>query len=145
MKPFQSSVKNIALPRPSRRFARALLFEDWGLKLLALAITLGLWYGVRVQIGEERVEKRLFGVLVRDANNNPIRNNARQAEMASIVVRAPRLVADRLRAEDLSIVIDKSFNGKTQAHLTAPPDLEDKIELLSSNPPLNSLAESTHQ
>src|SRR3712207_3669523 len=25
---------------------RALLFEDWGLKLLALAITLGLWYAV---------------------------------------------------------------------------------------------------
>ena len=29
-----------------RRWVRALLFDDWGLKLLALVITLALWYGV---------------------------------------------------------------------------------------------------
>jgi YbbR domain-containing protein len=31
------------------RWLRALLFEDWTLKLLALAITLGLWYAVTTQ------------------------------------------------------------------------------------------------
>ena len=33
----------------ARRWLRALLFEDWTLKLLALAITLGLWYAVTTQ------------------------------------------------------------------------------------------------
>jgi YbbR domain-containing protein len=33
----------------ARRWLRALLFEDWTLKLVALAITLGLWYGVTTQ------------------------------------------------------------------------------------------------
>ena len=32
-----------------RRWLRALLFEDWTLKLIALAITLGLWYAVTTQ------------------------------------------------------------------------------------------------
>jgi YbbR domain-containing protein len=33
----------------SRRWLRALVFEDWTLKILALAITLGLWYAVTTQ------------------------------------------------------------------------------------------------
>jgi YbbR domain-containing protein len=36
-------------PGVSRRWLRALLFEDWTLKVLALAITLGLWYAVTTQ------------------------------------------------------------------------------------------------
>lgn len=31
------------------QWLRALLFEDWGLKLLSLAITMGLWYAVTAQ------------------------------------------------------------------------------------------------
>lgn len=33
----------------ARRWLRALLFEDWTLKILALLITLGLWYAVTTQ------------------------------------------------------------------------------------------------
>ncbi|HEX8723529.1 MAG TPA: CdaR family protein [Pyrinomonadaceae bacterium] len=33
----------------ARRWLRALLFEDWTLKVLALVITLGLWYAVTTQ------------------------------------------------------------------------------------------------
>src|SRR5919206_2730472 len=33
----------------ARRWLRALLFEDWTLKVMALAITLGLWYAVTTQ------------------------------------------------------------------------------------------------
>jgi hypothetical protein len=33
----------------ARRWLRALLFEDWTIKVLALAITLGLWYAVTTQ------------------------------------------------------------------------------------------------
>jgi YbbR domain-containing protein len=36
-------------PGVSRRWLRALLFEDWTLKVMALLITLGLWYAVTTQ------------------------------------------------------------------------------------------------
>jgi YbbR domain-containing protein len=42
------------------RWLRALFFEDWGLKLLAMAITLGLWYAVAGQRAPATV--RLRGV-----------------------------------------------------------------------------------
>lgn len=44
----------------ARRWLRALLFEDWGLKLIALAITVGLWYAVTAQRAPATV--RLRGV-----------------------------------------------------------------------------------
>ncbi|HEX6183804.1 MAG TPA: CdaR family protein [Pyrinomonadaceae bacterium] len=44
----------------ARRWLRALLFEDWTLKLLALSITLGLWYGVTTQ--RAPAQMRLRGV-----------------------------------------------------------------------------------
>lgn len=44
----------------ARRWARALLFDDWGLKLLALGITLALWYVV--MSGREPAAIRLRGI-----------------------------------------------------------------------------------
>ncbi len=44
----------------ARRWVRALLFDDWGLKLLALGITLVLWYGV--MSGREPAAIRLRGI-----------------------------------------------------------------------------------
>lgn len=44
----------------ARRWLHALLFEDWTLKLVALAITLGLWYAVTTQ--RAPAQMRLRGV-----------------------------------------------------------------------------------
>jgi len=44
----------------ARRWLRALLFEDWTLKLLAMLITLGLWYAVTTQ--RAPAQMRLRGV-----------------------------------------------------------------------------------
>lgn len=134
--------------RPSRGWRRELLFDDWGLKLLALIITLGLWYGVRVQLGEERVEKSFSGVVVRDtngANNGAAINsttNSAPRRTANVVVRAPRSIAERLRAEDLSIVIEKTLDGKMTARLITPPGMENQVELLSTVPPLSTFADT---
>jgi YbbR domain-containing protein len=43
------TMKGGAEQSAARRWLRALLFEDWTLKLFALAITLGLWYAVTTQ------------------------------------------------------------------------------------------------
>jgi hypothetical protein len=42
----------------ARRWLRALLFEDWTLKLMALAVTLGLWYAVTTQRAPATVRLR---------------------------------------------------------------------------------------
>jgi YbbR domain-containing protein len=42
----------------ARRWLRALLFEDWTLKLLALGITLGLWYAVTTQRAPAKMSLR---------------------------------------------------------------------------------------
>ena len=46
---FPTTTKVVAEGSAARRWLRALLFEDWTLKLVALAITLGLWYAVTTQ------------------------------------------------------------------------------------------------
>lgn len=127
--------------RPSRGWQRELLFDDWGLKILALVITFGLWYGVRVQLGEERVEKSFAGVAIQNANNGSA-TNPMPRRMTNVTVRAPRSVAERLRAEDLSIRVEKTSDGKTTARLVTPPGKENQIELLSSTPPLSTLVDT---
>jgi YbbR domain-containing protein len=49
--PFRRSQREIEgrLPQILLRWLRQFLFRDWGMKLLALAITIGLWYGVTGQ------------------------------------------------------------------------------------------------
>src|SRR5688572_4090191 len=60
--PYREVDKRVAgnTQRIVQRWLHSALFEDWGLKLLALAITLGLWYGVTAQRAPATV--RLRGV-----------------------------------------------------------------------------------
>jgi YbbR domain-containing protein len=46
---FATTRSGVDEPGVSRRWLRALLFEDWTLKVMALLITLGLWYAVTTQ------------------------------------------------------------------------------------------------
>ncbi|MDT5295469.1 MAG: hypothetical protein QOJ76_2349, partial [Acidobacteriota bacterium] len=64
-------------PGVSRRWLRALLFEDWTLKVMALLITLGLWYAVTTQ--RAPATKRLHDVPLEfilpdnvDIGNDPV-------------------------------------------------------------------------
>ncbi|GAC1446107.1 MAG: hypothetical protein NVSMB56_01860 [Pyrinomonadaceae bacterium] len=128
--------------RPSRGWRRELLLDDWGLKILALIITFGLWYGVRVQLGEERVEKTFAGVVVREADNNPT-TNLTLRRTANVVVRVPRSLAESVRAENVSIVVEKNSDGKKTARFVSPSGMENQIELISSTPPLSTLADTS--
>lgn len=68
-----------AAPSIAQRWLRALFFEDWGLKLVALVITLGLWYGVTSQ--RVPASRRLSGVQLSflrpddmEISNDPIKS-----------------------------------------------------------------------
>ncbi|MGH9943146.1 MAG: CdaR family protein, partial [Pyrinomonadaceae bacterium] len=85
---------------------------------------------VRVKIEEERIERTLAGVAVRPADARA--GEARPAS-ATVTVRGPRSLVGQLRPEDLTLVLDE-FDGVLKPRLLPPPDLQGRIELLSTAP-----------
>lgn len=89
-----------------RRWLHDLLFADWGLKLLALAITLGLWFAVtgqRVPTTARLRKVPLFFVL---PNEMEISNEPR--DEVDITLRGSKSVLDAIKASDVSLSYDAS-------------------------------------
>jgi len=89
-----------------RRWLHDLLFADWGLKLLALAITLGLWFAVTGQRAPTTVRLRrvpLFFVLPPDME---ISNEPR--EEVDVTLRGSKNALDSIKASDVSLSYDAS-------------------------------------
>ena len=89
-----------------RRWLHDLLFADWGLKLLALAITLGLWFAVtgqRVPTTARLHKVPLFFVL---PNEMEISNEPR--EEVDLTLRGSKRVLDAIKSSDVSLSYDAS-------------------------------------
>jgi len=89
-----------------RRWLHDLLFADWGLKLLALAITLGLWFAVtgqRVPTTARLRKVPLFFVLPTDME---ISNEPR--DEVDLTLRGSKRVLDAIKANDVSLSYDAS-------------------------------------
>lgn len=89
-----------------RRWLSDLLFADWGLKLLALAITLGLWFAVtgqRVPTTARLRKVPLFFVLPPDME---ISNEPR--DEVDVTLRGSKRVLDAIKASDVSLSYDAS-------------------------------------
>jgi hypothetical protein len=81
---------------------------------------------VRVKIAEIQATKRLDGVSARTADGSDSR--------LTIEVRGARSVVESLRAADISVVFDAEPDGSARPRLLLPPNLEGRIELISTNP-----------
>jgi YbbR domain-containing protein len=89
-----------------RRWLHDLLFADWGLKLLALTITLGLWFAVtgqRVPTTARLHDVRLFFVLPADME---ISNEPR--DKVDLTLRGSKRVLDAIKSGDVSLSYDAS-------------------------------------
>lgn len=89
-----------------RRWLYDLLFADWGLKLLALAITLGLWFAVtgqRVPTTARLRKVPLFFVLPPDME---ISNEPR--EEVDVTLRGSKRTLDSIKSGDVSLSYDAS-------------------------------------
>lgn len=89
-----------------RRWLHDLLFADWGLKLLALAITLGLWFAVtgqRVPTMARLHDVRLFFVLPADME---ISNEPR--DKVDLTLRGSKRLLDAIKSGDVSLSYDAS-------------------------------------
>jgi YbbR domain-containing protein len=84
---------------------------------------------VYLEIGEQRIEKSFTDVAVRESSGL-----AARPETASVTVYGARSAIERLRAEDMQLVLDVSEDGAITPRLVLPPDLQDRIELRSTKP-----------
>ncbi len=84
---------------------------------------------VRVEVGEEVVERRFADVPVRSAAGG-------QAQPASVTVtlRGPRSVVEALRAEDVRVVAELREDGTTAPRLSLPQEAQGRVELVSTSP-----------
>jgi YbbR domain-containing protein len=85
---------------------------------------------VYLEIGEQRIEKSFAGVAVRESSGAQAR-----PETASVTVYGARSAIERLRAEDMQIMLDVSEDGAITPRLVVlPPDMQDRVELRSTKP-----------
>lgn len=85
---------------------------------------------VRIEIIEVQAERRIAGVAVRAA--------AAGAEIRpqtlTAVVTGPRSIVERLRPEDLAVVVEQAADGSLRTRLAPAPGLEGRVTLLSVTP-----------
>lgn len=84
---------------------------------------------VRVEVAEVREERRVAGVAVRSASGAPV-----SPQGAAVTVEGPRSLVERLRAEELSLVVEQGADGATRARLVLPPGLEGRVVLVGTTP-----------
>jgi hypothetical protein len=82
---------------------------------------------VHVRIAETRATKRLDGVVARAPDGSD--------SLVAVEVRGARSLVEPLRAADISVVFDAAADGgATRPRLLLPPNLEGRLELISTNP-----------
>lgn len=92
--------------REVKAWLRAVFVEDWNLKLLALAITLGLWYAVTGQRTPSTIRLRNVQLQFRLPEEMEISNEPR--DMVEVVLTGNKRELDRIRRSDLVAYVDIS-------------------------------------
>ena len=125
------------VPNATERWLRRLFVEDWSLKLLALAITLGLWFVVTGQ--RTPITRQFRGVQLNfrvptgiEIGNNP------PAEVA-ITVAGPQGDLERINPRDLAANVDITDRKPGQRVIQLTPghtqiDLPDGVRLEGIEP-----------
>lgn len=92
------------LPRGRQNWLREIFVEDLGLKLLALAITLGLWFAVAGQRAPATIRLRGVQLAFRVADEMEISNNPR--EEVEIILTGSKRALDQINVRDLIASVD---------------------------------------
>lgn len=84
---------------------------------------------VRVEIAEERAEKRFNDVAVVSASGGQP-----QPATAAVTLRGPRSVVEALNPRDIRLTLEQAGDGPPRPRLTLPPNLEGRLELVATAP-----------
>src|SRR5579883_2805098 len=128
--------------KPPRGWLRALLLEDWGLKILALVITLGLWFGVTEQRTPETVRMRGVQLVFLRQDDVEISNDT--PETIEVTLRGSKQVLTDMLDRTLTATVDISGMrlGSRVAQLnpkTVTMDLPSGVQVVGIDPPAVSL------
>ena len=85
---------------------------------------------VRVEIAEERSERRFTNVPVRGDWGGTV-----SPDTAAVTVRGPRSVLEALRPEDVRLVVEVAEDGGPAPRLSLPPSAQGRVELYNTNLP----------
>jgi YbbR domain-containing protein len=84
---------------------------------------------ITFEIGEERIEKSFSNVQVSAGDGTQVR-----PETTSVTLYGERSVVNRLRAENLKLVLDVAQDGTLTPRLEVPDDAKGRVELRNTNP-----------
>jgi YbbR domain-containing protein len=84
---------------------------------------------VNLEIGEQRFEKSFTGVAVRENGGA-----AARPQSAVVTVYGERSVLEKLRAEDMQLILDVAEDGSITTRLSLPSGVEGRVELRSTKP-----------
>ncbi|MBC7912023.1 MAG: YbbR-like domain-containing protein [Pyrinomonadaceae bacterium] len=84
---------------------------------------------VFLEIGEQRIEKSFSGIAVSESNGAAVR-----PQTATVTLYGERSVIEKLRAEDLSIILSVADDGSIAQRLVLPQGAEGRVELRNTKP-----------
>ncbi|MBV9210108.1 MAG: YbbR-like domain-containing protein, partial [Acidobacteria bacterium] len=84
---------------------------------------------VYLEISEQRIEKTFAGVPVRESSGATPR-----PQTATVTLYGERSLLEKLRAEEMQIVLDASEDGSINSRLVLPPGVEGRVELRNTKP-----------
>jgi len=140
--PFQDIEETEAAPIPRtptllERWARKLFLQDWGLKLLALVITIVLWLAVTGQ--NKPVTLRLSGVQLNFLRPNGLEISNDPPNQIEVILNASPDKLDRIGPRDLVATVDLSDQkaGERNVRLTLDRvklDLREDVKIQGFHP-----------
>lgn len=121
----------------AERWLRRVFIKDWSLKLLALAITLSLWFVVTVQRSTVRQQVRGVHLTFRTHQDMEISNDPR--DEVKVTISGPDEDLDQIRARELVAVVDVTDRNPGERVISLTPgnvqiSLPDKFHLDSIEP-----------
>jgi YbbR domain-containing protein len=85
---------------------------------------------VRLEIGEQRIEKSFAGINVLASNGASVR-----PAQAGLVLYGPKSALEQLRAEDVQLILEVEADGGVRnMRLQLPPAVSDRVQLRSARP-----------
>ena len=125
------------VPTPAERFLRKIFLEDWGLKLLALAIAIVLWLAVTGQ--NKPMTMRVSGVQLNFLSPEGFEISNDPPTTIDVILTASRDKLDRIGPRDLIANVDLSDQkaGERLIRMTldrVKMDLQDDIKIQGFHP-----------
>ncbi len=122
--PFQDIDETTAPPpRPPSAIElwfRKIFFEDWGLKLLAIAITVVLWLAVTGQ--NKPVTQRISGVQLNFLRHEGLEISNEPPASVEVTVKGSPNLLDQMKLRDLMVTVDISEQKAGQRVIRLLPD-----------------------